>query len=245
MSAARDELMAIVAHDLRNPLGAITMRAALMQKVPDSERVREQAEAVENIAMRMEYLIKTMLDVTTMEAGKFSVSPGRCDVDELLREATEMFETLSASKEVEIEQVVPDQGLAIHADRERVLQVLSNLLGNALKFTPQGGRVTLRAERQGATVRFGVQDTGPGIGRENLPRIFERYWKVETPGKKGTGLGLFIAKGIIDAHGGRIWVESEVGRGSSFYFTLPIASPAKQQAHATAQARPLDPARAR
>jgi signal transduction histidine kinase len=193
----------------------------------------------------MEYLIKTMLDVTTMEAGKFSVSPERCGADGLLREAREMFETLSASKQIKLEQVAVEAGLAIHADRERVLQVLSNLLGNALKFTPQGGHVTLCAERHGEMVRFGVRDTGPGIVRENLSRIFERFWKEETPGKKGTGLGLFIAKGIVDAHGGRIWVESEVGHGSRFYFTLPLASPAEQAAKAAKDEGSPQPAGAR
>jgi len=110
-----------------------------------------------------------------------------------------------------------------------VLQVFSNLVGNALKFTPQGGCVTLTAEPQGAMVRFAVLDTGPGIAPEHLPRIFDRFWKNETSGTRGTGLGLFIAKGIVEAHQGRIWVESSIGQGAAFYFTLPIAEPAASQ----------------
>jgi signal transduction histidine kinase len=118
--------------------------------------------------------------------------------------------------------------------------VLSNLLGNALKFTPQGGQVTLSVEQEGTVARFAVVDTGSGIARENLVRIFERFWKDEMPGKKGTGLGLFIAKGIVDAHGGRIWAESEVGHGARFYFTLPLIQRAEQQqASAAAIGQPV------
>jgi signal transduction histidine kinase len=108
-----------------------------------------------------------------------------------------------------------------------VLQVLSNLVGNALKFAPHGGRVTVTAERDGAMLRFAVRDTGPGIPPENLSRVFDRFWMKGAPGKQGTGLGLFIAKGIVEAHGGRIWVESEPGRGTRFDFTLPLAPEAR------------------
>jgi signal transduction histidine kinase len=227
--AARDELMGIVAHDLRNPLGAITMKAALLRRGADSEKTRQQAESIEYVTMRMEYLIRTMLDVAIMEAGKFAVTPVPCDVDDLLREAMDLFVTLSASKQVQLEQHNKAPGLAIRADRERVLQVLSNLLGNALKFTPPSGHVTLSLDRQGTDARFGVLDTGPGIASEHLPNVFDRFWKAGTPGKNGTGLGLFIAKGIIDAHGGRIWVESEPGQGARLYFTLPVVELGRHQ----------------
>jgi signal transduction histidine kinase len=225
--AARDELMGIVAHDLRNPLGAIAMKAALLQKLAESEPTRLQAASIESVTTRMEYLIKSMLDVSTMEARRFSVMPAPCSVARIARETSEMFASLAAQRQVRLEQRVDGSGLAILADRERVLQVLSNLLGNALKFTPAGGQVTLSVERQGPVVRFAVVDTGPGIAGENLAHVFDRFWKDETPGKKGTGLGLFIAKGIIDAHDGRIWAESEPGRGARFYFTLPICEPAR------------------
>jgi signal transduction histidine kinase len=238
--AARDELMGIVAHDLRNPLGAITMKAAVMRKEADSDRTRQQAESIENVAMRMEYLIKTMLDVTTMEAGKFSVDIARCAVADLLRETTDMFGVLAASKHVRFEQNAKEPGLAVLADRERMLQVLSNLIGNALKFTPPGGHVTLSVDRQSPMVRFAVLDTGPGIAAENLPRVFDRFWS-ETPGNKGTGLGLFIAKRIVDAHGGSIWVESDPGHGTRFFFTLPIAEPAAQEVPSAPTDAPLHP----
>ncbi len=220
--AARDMLMGVVAHDLRSPLGAIAMKATLMRKSADSERLRKQAESIENVAARMERLIRTTLDVTTIEAGKFSVLPARCAAEELLRETTELFGADAAAKQVRLEQTVSEGGLVVLADRERVLQVLSNLVSNALKFTPQGGQVSLTVERQASMAQFTVADTGPGIGRQNLPYVFERFWR-ETQEKKGTGLGLFIAKGIVDAHGGRIWVDSDLGQGTRFYFTLPLA----------------------
>jgi signal transduction histidine kinase len=231
--AARDELMGVVAHDLRNPLGAITLKATLMRKGVQPERTRQHAESIENVAKRMERLISTMLDVTTLEAGRFTVNVARCALADLLQETAEVFDSLAASKQVRFEQVAKEPELALLADRERVLQVLSNLIGNALKFTPPGGNVTLSVEREGPMVRFGVLDTGPGIASENLPSVFDRFWR-ETRAQKGTGLGLFIAKGIIDAHGGRIWVESDVGRGTRFFFTLPIAAAAEQGASAKA-----------
>jgi signal transduction histidine kinase len=221
--AARDELMGIVAHDLRNPLGAIMMRAALLRRETDSEKTRQHAESIGNITLRMEYLIKSMLDVTTIEAGRFSVTLAPCSVEDLLRETTEIFGTLSVSKQIQLRETVKESGLVIRADRERVLEILSNLLGNAIKFAPRGGEVTISVERQSGMVRFAISDTGPGICSEHLPHVFDRFWKNETSGKKGTGLGLFIAKGIVDAHEGRIWIESELGRGATFYFTLPIA----------------------
>jgi signal transduction histidine kinase len=219
--ATRDEVMAIVAHDLRNPLGAITMSATLLEDESEAPRVKERASSIANIAMRMEYLIKTMLDVATMEAGRFSLVPAGCHVNEVLAEVMELFEPLARSKEIQLERRGPD-GLVIHADSERLLQVFSNLIGNALKFTPRGGKVTLVAEQEGNDVRFAVIDTGPGISATQLPHVFERFWGDMTPGVKSTGLGLYIAKEIVNAHGGRIWVASEPGGGAAFYFTIPL-----------------------
>ena len=221
--AARDEIIGIVAHDLRNPLGAITIKAAMLRNGAVSVETREKAASIELVALRMEHLIRTMLDVTTMEAGQFSVDPAPCSVDEILTEIAAMFEPIAESKQIQIEHSLEEPGLSVFADRERVLQVLSNLVGNALKFTDPGGHVSVSVDRQATMARFAVQDTGTGIRDENLSHIFDRFWKDQTPGKKGTGLGLFIAKGIVVAHGGHIWAESEPGHGSSFYFTLPLA----------------------
>ena len=222
--AARDEVMGIVAHDLRTPLGALMMRAALIRNATDLGKIRQHADWIENTVNRMEYLIRTMLDLATIDAGRLTVIPSACGVDELVHHAVGLFEPLATGKHVTLEIEAEETELAIHADRERVLQVLSNLLGNALKFTPRDGRITVAVRRDGEDVRFGVLDTGAGISRERLAHVFERFW-TEGAGatKKGTGLGLFIAKGIVVAHGGRMWAESEPGKGARFYFTLPLA----------------------
>jgi signal transduction histidine kinase len=220
-AAARDELMGIMAHDLRNPLNAIAMKAALLRKTADSERARKQAESMEQVASRMGHLITDMLDVSILEAGKFSVVPTEVSIADLLRSTLELFGPLAASKDVRLDSKVREAGLSVKAERERVLQVLSNLVGNAIEFTPAGGQVAIIVEREGTMMRFGVLDTGSGIAREKLPRVFDRFW-TERPGNTGTGLGLFIAKGIVLAHGGKIWVDSDAGRGAKFYFTLPL-----------------------
>jgi signal transduction histidine kinase len=227
---ARDELLGIVAHDLRNPLGAIAMKAASLRRTVEPGEVRRYAESIENVTMRMEYLIKSMLDVATMEMGQFSVTPARWEVAFLVGETMEMFGSLARSKQIRLGVSVPEPGLAVRADRERVIQVLSNLMGNALKYTPPGGRVTIAVERQGEAACFRVSDTGPGIRDEQMPHIFDRFWKDERSGTKGSGLGLFIAKGIVEAHGGRIWAESQPGQGATFFFTLPVAGPELQAA---------------
>lgn len=227
--AIRDELMGVVAHDLRSPLGAITLSAALLRERADTEATRKQAQSIERIAMRMDYLIKTMLDVATIEAGQFSVHPTACRIEDLLREVGDMFGNLSESKQVRLEWKVTPPELQVCADRERVLQVLTNLVANGLKFTPPGGRVSITVDMTDRQARFAIADTGTGIAVDDLPRVFDRFWKKDSVTQKGTGLGLFIAKSIVDAHGGRIWVESRQGGGAVFYFTLAVTASAELQ----------------
>jgi signal transduction histidine kinase len=219
---ARDDMMGIVAHDLRNPLNSIALKAALLKRLSKSAVEREQAESIMSTTTGMEHLIKSMLDVASMEAGRFSVMATRCNVDDIVHKSMEIFGVVAIAKGIQLLPAVRQAGLTVRADRERVLQVLSNLLGNALKFAPEGSQVILSVEQQEETVRFAVSDVGPGIQAEQLPHVFDRFWKRETEAKKGTGLGLFIAKGIVVAHGGQIWVESEPGCGATFSFTLPI-----------------------
>ncbi len=223
--AARDELMGVVAHDLRNPLNAITVQASLMRDAAEHADAKKQADSIIRVGRRMDQLIGMMLDVATIEAGRFTVRPVRCNVEDLIRESLETFSPIAAAKRVRIEAHLIGDDLAVMADKDRVLQVLSNLLGNALKFTPEGGKIWVTAQPHANMVRFTVDDTGPGIAPQNLARVFDRFWKDESGGKRGTGLGLFIAKGIVVAHEGTIWSESELGRGTSFVFTLPMASP--------------------
>jgi signal transduction histidine kinase len=220
--ASRDELMGIVAHDLRNPLGAITMRAEHLERTSIDPTTREQAAAIDNIATRMGHIIKTMLDVTVIETGHLTVHEQPCEVGALVQEAFDMVSPIAASKRIVLAQRVPEPRLLVLADRERVFQVLSNLLENAIKFTPRDGHVTLSVARAGDVASFAVSDTGPGIASADIPLVFERYWQSNSRGTKGTGLGLYIAKGIIEAHGGRISVESTPGSGATFQFTLAL-----------------------
>jgi signal transduction histidine kinase len=222
--AARDDLMGMVAHDLRNPLFAVTIQAKSLQRLAQSDVLREQSESIVTLTTRMERLIKSMLDIASLEAGRFVVSPTPCAVDALMSESLTMFELLATGRRIRLVHEIKPAGIVIHADRERVLQLLSNLIGNALKFAPEGSAVTIEIERQQQMVRFAVRDTGQGIRAEDLRHIFDRFWKPQGAKTKGTGLGLFIAKGIVEAHGGQIWVESEPGCGTVFYFTLPSVS---------------------
>lgn len=222
---AREEVLAIVSHDLRNPLNAVMLGASLLRTSPGvSEEDREQVETMEVSARRMARLIADLLDVTRLEGGKrLPIEPESVEVSELVGEAEELFRAQAAAASVRLEGDVADALPPVRADRHRVMQVLSNLVGNSLKFTPPGGSITLKATlRDDDAVLFTVSDTGPGIPNEHLNDIFSPYWQAKRAERLGAGLGLPIAKGIVEAHGGTIWVESEPGRGTTFYFTLPV-----------------------
>jgi signal transduction histidine kinase len=224
-AAGKEELLGIVAHDLRNPLSAIAMKSALIRRGSSDVRMQEQGEAIAKLAMRMDAFIQTLLQAASIEAGRLSLSWKQCSVAEVLAATMETFASIAAQKSITLEEEQDGQGLAFWGDPERIVQVISNLVGNALKFTPEGGSVRIRAVESGFHTRFEVRDTGPGIASQHLPHVFDRFWKAEAGGHKGTGLGLYIAKGIVESHRGRIWVESRVGSGSAFMFELPIAQP--------------------
>jgi len=222
---AREEVLAIVSHDLRNPLNAITLGASLLQTSealsPDD---REQLDIIDLSAQRMRRLIEDLLDVTRLEGGKrLPIDPKPVEVEPLLAETYELFKAQAASSSITLRYHVGGHVPPVYADHHRVLQVLSNLIGNAMKFTPPGGMVTFRADPQNGDVLFTSTDTGPGIPKKHLSDIFNPYWQAKRAERLGAGLGLPIAKGIVEAHGGRIWVESEQGQGTRFYFTLPVA----------------------
>ncbi|MBI2933670.1 MAG: histidine kinase [Planctomycetes bacterium] len=222
--AAREELLHIVAHDLRSPLSAVLMNAAIIRKsaTSDSAKAVSRAESIENVIKRMEHLIGSLLDAASVEVGRLSIKRQRCEAADLISQTVQIFGSLAAAKSIRLEgKAVPGDPSAF-ADPERALQVLSNLVGNAIKFTPEGGAVELSVESIEGFVRFEIKDTGPGIEPEHLPHLFERYWRAEAQGRKGTGLGLYISKGIVEAHGGKIWVQSRPGEGSTFFFTLPV-----------------------
>lgn len=222
---AREEVLAIVSHDLRNPLNAVMLATSLLKMSAEIDAdEREQLDAVDVSAQRMKRLIEDLLDVTRVEGGqRLSIDPDRIDIESLFNETYELFKSQATTSSITLHHAVAPGVPPVYADRHRVIQVLSNLIGNALKFTPEGGMVTFRAEPQDGFVLFTVADTGPGIPRENLDKIFNPYWQAKRTARLGAGLGLPIAKGIVESHGGRIWVESAPGEGTKFYFTLQVA----------------------
>jgi signal transduction histidine kinase/DNA-binding NarL/FixJ family response regulator len=218
----RDEVLGVVAHDLRNPLMAVSMYAHVLHETGLTPKQAEWLDVVLRNAERMNGLIQDLLDVSALEAGRLRVQLAPYAAGPLVAEALQLLEPQARAAGVRLSRVnaaVPP----VRADRERVLQVLSNLLGNAVKFTPAGGRVELAVEARGAEVAFTVRDQGPGIAADDLPRVFDRFWQGAGMRRGGAGLGLAIARGIVDSHGGRIWAESVPGAGSTFSFTLPVS----------------------
>lgn len=224
---ARDDLVAIVSHDLRNPIHTIHMAASfLLDIAPANDRrlqARRQLEVIQRSATRANRLIQDLLDVARIQAGGLAVDPVPVDVKSLVQEAVESATPLASAAHLTVDCDVPDPSPMVSSDRERVLQVFANLIGNAIKFTPKGGQIRIMASCENSEIRFVVADSGPGIPPEHLNHVFDRYWQAKSTAKLGTGLGLSIAKGIVEAHGGRIWVESPPNRGAQFNFTLPAA----------------------
>ncbi|HEV2146907.1 MAG TPA: ATP-binding protein, partial [Longimicrobiaceae bacterium] len=224
----RDEVLAIVSHDLRNPLNVISFSSDVLLRAwaADGGRAaeRRQVEGIALSAERMRRLILDLLDVARVEAGSLPVEPAPEPAADLLLEALELHAPLAEEKSLVMRVRIPPDAPPVLADHERVLQVLSNLLGNAIRHTPEGGAVVLSAEAGERQVRFALSDTGPGIADEHLPHVFDRFWRAPRARRGGgAGLGLAIARGIVEAHGGSIWAESRPGEGSTFYFTLPRA----------------------
>jgi PAS domain S-box-containing protein len=223
---AREEVVAVVSHDLKNPLNAILMSAGLLQRsANDPARVVHHAQAIHRSVLSMGSLVRGLLDLARLEAGRFVLSRAPHALGPLIADALAVLQPIAAEKRVALEIAVADvAGARASCDRERLLQVLSNLVGNAIAFAPRGGRVAVRAARSGCDLVVAVADDGTGIAPEDQPHVFERFWSARGPRQgSGTGLGLSIAKGVVEAHGGRIWVESRPGEGATFFFTVPAA----------------------
>ena len=226
---ARDDMLGIVSHDLRNPANAVKMLAASILADAASGRVPEdiveRVRVMQQAAAQMDTLIQDLLDVTRIEAGRLRVSLRQVDPRLLVVGALEAMRPLAELSGVTLREHYDPDLPEVGADPERITQVLSNVVGNALKFTPDGGRVTIRVQRGGRGVIISVADTGEGIPPEQLPRIFDRFFQVASEGpngpRHGAGLGLPIARGIVEAHGGSIRVESEPGSGSLVTIELP------------------------
>jgi signal transduction histidine kinase len=218
--ALRNEVLRVVAHDLRNPLGVIQMQASLLRKqVPDTGSKR--IEAIERAGERMNRLIQDLLDV---QVGRHPIAPARVTAGPVVCECADAQRVLAATKRIELRALIADDLPDVWADRDRLLQVLENLIGNALKFTCECGRIDVGAQPRDGQVLFWVEDSGSGIAEADMPHLFDPFWQAHSSTRSGAGLGLPIAKGIIEAHGGRMWAESTLGRGSTFFFTLPTAA---------------------
>lgn len=234
--AARSELMAVVSHDLKNPLSAILLKRQALLRIMngsgngtggsdggkvDLEFVRRQVDSMGASAEQMNRLIQDILDMETIEQGHLKIEMKPEDLSVIFAAIAEIFGSIAQNKTIQLRIQQPHVPILVNCDRGRILQVISNLLGNAIKFTAEGGHAEVETQLlPDDGVKILIRDNGPGIRPEYLKRIFDRHWQVETTAKFGHGLGLFIAKGIIEAHGSQIFVESEPGRGSTFYFTL-------------------------
>jgi signal transduction histidine kinase len=221
----RDDFLGIVTHDLRDLLGGIVTSSALLSnraaKTAEGQQTLAETRRIERYAARMNRLIGDLLDVASIDAGKLTVNPLRGDWNELIAEAADTFKAAASAKGISLRTETAGQPLLGRFDHDRMLQVLGNLLSNAIKFTAQGGNITIHAERAGEELRFCVSDTGTGIPQNCLTSIFERFWQVGRNDRRGLGLGLYISRCVVEAHGGSIWAESKPGEGGRICFKLP------------------------
>lgn len=221
---AREQILGVVSHDLRNPLSAVAMCARALRDAPP-EDAQERAALLRTIDDSTEWmnrLIQDLLDVASIEAGRLSLATQPERPRSLVTAALQMFEVEAAERSIELRADVAADLPTVLADEGRIVQLLGNLLRNALKFSPDGSMVTVAASRRDVDVVFSVRDEGPGIPPEAQARVFERYWRgTDGTRHRGAGLGLSIARGIAEAHGGRVWVESPPGQGATFFFSLP------------------------
>ncbi|MGH7528947.1 MAG: ATP-binding protein [Gemmatimonadales bacterium] len=226
---ARDDLLAVVSHDLRNGLNTVLTAAHLLLRElpPDNTRQRRHLEAIRRSAQRMNGLINDVVDVASLDAGRLVVDRRPQPVRNLLYQAVAAARPRAAEKGLRLECHVAGNAAraAVLGDRERLLQVFAHLIGNAVTDTTEGGIVSVSAEAEEDGVTFAVRDSGTGIPSEQLPRVFDRVGRATSRPRVGTALGLPIARGVVEALGGQIWVESAPGAGTTFFFTLRLATP--------------------
>ena len=218
--AVRESLIHTFSHELRTLLNAMTVNTAVFLKREGKTREKTGAN-IQLTVQRMERLLTNMIELARLNRGKLNVQPRPHDAAALVEEAVETFGPLARSRSVSLSLKLEDTPLAASIDHDRVFQVLANLLTNAIDFSDADGKVAVRATRAGKLVQVAVEDTGPGIVAKELPRVFERYRQLDRQNPRGLGLGLYISKSIVDAHGGKIWAASRPGAGSTFTFTVP------------------------
>ncbi|HEX6266535.1 MAG TPA: HAMP domain-containing sensor histidine kinase [Burkholderiales bacterium] len=225
---ARENMLAIVSHDLRSPLTAVLLGIGYVKRVAGEGKPMETLagalDAIHRSADSMKRLVDDLLDAARIESGRFALEPAPQRLLPIVEDAVESGRLAAGARRIRIDLEAPEGEHVVHCDRQRLTQVLANLIGNAVKFSPEGARVELRLREEGAWLRIDVRDWGPGIAEEHLPHVFTRYWQATDTAHLGTGLGLFIARNIVESHGGRIGVESRLGEGSTFSVRLPKAA---------------------
>jgi signal transduction histidine kinase len=226
--AHRDDFLGRVSHDLRDLLGGIVLSAAYLEKHADDpdagSRTRVETARIERHAARMNRLIGDLVDVASIDAGKLAVLLVRGDLTVLIDEAADAFRAAAGVKHMQLELQCGERPLMAAFDHARLFQVLANVITNAIKFSPAGGRIVVRCEHLADSVGCSIHDRGPGIPADRLEAVFDRFSQGALSGGHGLGLGLYISRCIVEAHGGRIWAESTPGAGSSIHFTLPRAA---------------------
>ena len=224
----RDDFLGIVSHDLRNLLGGIVLSTDLLAAeatgTDQGKRTIALTRVIQRHSARMNRLISDLVDVASIDSGRLSVTLATADAGALVTEAVDLFRSAATAKEISLEVEHLDAGLTADLDHDRILQVLINLITNAIKFSARGAHIRLRCERAGGALRFTVRDTGGGIPEEMLEAVFQRFWQVGENDRRGLGLGLYISRCLVEAHGGTIEAASEPGAGSTFSFTLPTGT---------------------
>lgn len=221
---ARREALAMVSHDLRAPLNNVLLCSGMISASADPNILEQVKGIIERSGVRMQKLVADLLDVSEIEGGRLKVERRPADPCLLMDDVRDAFAEEAKSRQIQLAVDCPRDIPRILADPDRIAQVLSNLVGNAIKFTPRGGKVSVIAAASAAEVRFEVQDTGPGISEDQLPHVFQQYWTTAKSETAGRGLGLYIAKVLVEHHGGRIWVETGPATGTVFFFTIPLAA---------------------
>ena len=219
----RDDILAVVAHDLRNPLDRMAASVALLlDETLDAASRARLLGVMQRTVTGMTRLVRDLLDAASIDTGRLALERRRVDVAQLLELVRETYTPHAESKQLRLDCRV-EGAPVVHADQGRLMQLFGNLLTNAIRLTPAGGRIDIHVQPERDQVRFAVSDTGRGIVQQDLPFVFERFWQGRAEARGSAGLGLTIGKGIVEGHGGTIWVESELGRGTTFVFTLPIS----------------------
>jgi signal transduction histidine kinase len=222
----KEDVLGVISHDLRDPLSSLNLSLLVMKKLLSAESRAATGPTIgsmDRAVAQMTSLVRGLLEVSAIEAGSLKLSLQPIPAAQLLQDCVDVLNPLAAEKNIQVDLKLPAEPVIINADRDQLLQVSSNLLGNAIKFTPPEGKIEVSLRETGARATIEVNDTGPGIPAEDLPHIFDRFYRARTAKTRGVGLGLAIAKGIVEGHDGTIHVRSEIGKGSAFWFTVPKA----------------------